>query len=71
MNQDGLRPGLPAPKGLTQQHVIEEALSRAGIEPSQVDYLEAHGTGTKLGDPTEVNAALRSTAGDASRPGLS
>ena len=58
VNQDGLRPGLPAPKGLTQQRVIEEALSRAGIEPSQVDYLEAHGTGTKLGDPTEVNAAL-------------
>ena len=57
VNQDGLRPGLPAPKGLTQQRVIEEALSRAGIEPSQVDYLEAHGTGTRLGDPTEVNAA--------------
>ena len=58
VNQDGLRPGLPAPKGLTQQRVIEEALSRGGIEPSQVDYLEAHGTGTRLGDPTEVNAAL-------------
>ena len=57
VNQDGERPGLPAPKGLTQGRVIEEALSRAGISPSQVDYLEAHGTGTKLGDPTEVNAA--------------
>ena len=58
VNQDGIRPGLAAPKGLTQQRVIEEALSRAGIEPSQVDYLEAHGTGTRLGDPTEVNAAM-------------
>ena len=57
VNQDGVRPGLPVPKGLTQGRVIEEALSRAGIAPSQVDYLEAHGTGTRLGDPTEVNAA--------------
>ena len=56
VNQDGERPGLPAPKGLTQARVIEEALSRAGLAPSQVDYLEAHGTGTRLGDPTEVNA---------------
>ena len=58
VNQDGLRPGLPVPKGLTQQRVIEQALSRAGLEPSQVDYLEAHGTGTRRGDPTEVNAAM-------------
>ena len=57
VNQDGVRPGLPVPKGLTQGRVIEEALSRAGIAPSQVDYLEAHGTGTRVGDPTEVNAA--------------
>ena len=57
VNQDGERPGLPAPKGLTQGRVIEEALARAGVAPSEVDYLEAHGTGTKLGDPTEVNAA--------------
>ena len=57
VNQDGVRPGLPVPKGLTQGRVIEEALSRAGVAPSQVDYLEAHGTGTRVGDPTEVNAA--------------
>ena len=57
VNQDGERPGLPAPKRLTQARVIEEALARAGLAPSQVDYLEAHGTGTRLGDPTEVNAA--------------
>ena len=57
INQDGERPGLPAPRALTQAHVIEAALARAGIPPAQVDYLEAHGTGTKLGDPTELAAA--------------
>ena len=57
VNQDGERPGLPAPKAATQARVIEQALLRAGIPPSQVDYLEAHGTGTKLGDPTELAAA--------------
>jgi acyl transferase domain-containing protein len=36
--------------------VIEEALSRAGIAPSEVDYVEAHATGSILGDPIEVRA---------------
>ncbi|MDE0698907.1 MAG: SDR family NAD(P)-dependent oxidoreductase [Boseongicola sp.] len=57
VNQDGERPGLPAPRAATQARVIEEALSQAGVPPSQVDYLEAHGTGTRLGDPTEMAAA--------------
>ena len=57
VNQDGERPGLPAPRAATQAHVIEQALSQGGVLPSQVDYLEAHGTGTKLGDPTEMSAA--------------
>ena len=57
VNQDGERPGLPAPRAATQARVIEEALSQAGVPPAQVDYLEAHGTGTKLGDPTEMAAA--------------
>ncbi len=57
VNQDGASGGLTVPNGVAQQQVIATALRRAGIEAADVDYLEAHGTGTSLGDPIEVQAA--------------
>ena len=57
VNQDGASGGLTVPNGRSQQRVITDALGQAGLEPGEVDYLEAHGTGTSLGDPIEVQAA--------------
>jgi acyl transferase domain-containing protein len=55
-NQDGRSNGLTAPNGPSQVAVIREALANAGLEPGDVDYIEAHGTGTSLGDPIEAHA---------------
>ena len=57
VNQDGASSGLTVPNGGAQQRLISATLARAGIAGRDIDYLEAHGTGTSLGDPIEVQAA--------------
>jgi len=56
VNQDGRSSGLTVPNGPSQQALIREALANGGLEPSHVSYIEAHGTGTALGDPIELGA---------------
>ncbi len=67
VNQDGRSNGLTAPNGLAQQAVLRQAWAQAQIEPDQLGYIEAHGTGTPLGDPIEV-AALQAALGARQSP---
>lgn len=48
--------GLTAPNGPGQENLIRTALAQAALEPGSIDYIEAHGTATKLGDPIEATA---------------
>ena len=56
VNQDGASGGLTVPSGPSQEQVIRQALANARVDPAQVSYIEAHGTGTSLGDPIETGA---------------
>ena len=56
VNQDGRSTALTAPNGLAQQAVLKKAFQNARVSPAQISYIEAHGTGTALGDPIEVEA---------------
>mmetsp|Transcript_17589 Transcript_17589/g.25676 ORF Transcript_17589/g.25676 Transcript_17589/m.25676 type:complete len:162 (+) Transcript_17589:652-1137(+) len=53
---DGKSASITAPHGLAQERVIQQALRVSNIKPDEVDYIEAHGTGTALGDPIEIEA---------------
>ncbi|MFD2671575.1 amino acid adenylation domain-containing protein [Marinicrinis sediminis] len=54
MNQDGATIGMTAPNPVAQAEVIRSAWKDADIHPETLTFIEAHGTGTKLGDPVEI-----------------
>gem|GEM_PF-508167 len=55
VNQDGSSVGITAPNAAAQEDVIVKAWKEAGVNPETITYIEAHGTGTKLGDPIEIS----------------
>ena len=56
VNTDGRKSGLTVPSPAAQASLLINAYKEAGIEPREIDYLEAHGTGTAVGDPIETRA---------------
>ncbi|MDQ7990013.1 MAG: type I polyketide synthase [Candidatus Dactylopiibacterium sp.] len=56
VNTDGRKAGLTVPNADAQAALLRETYRRAGIAPEDIDYIEAHGTGTAIGDPLETAA---------------
>lgn len=67
INQDGKSMALTAPNVFSQEDVILSAWKDAGIDPTSISYIEAHGTGTKLGDPIEIEGISRAFGKHTSR----
>ncbi|WP_399882190.1 amino acid adenylation domain-containing protein [Streptomyces sp. BBFR51] len=63
VNHGGRTSGYMVPNPVVQGELVAAALRDAGVEPSSIGYLEAHGTGTALGDPVEINGLARAFAG--------
>jgi mycobactin polyketide synthetase MbtC len=56
VNQDGRTTGLTAPSGTQQTRLFTKVITAAGVRPEDVGMIEGHGTGTRLGDRTELRS---------------
>ena len=64
INYDGRTNGITAPSGASQTGLLRDVHARSRLGPQDIDYIVTHGTGTRLGDPVEINALY-----DAFKPG--
>ncbi|RAZ92380.1 hypothetical protein DPM33_00195 [Mesorhizobium hawassense] len=62
-NDGGAKSSYSAPSARGQAAVVRQALASAALDPQDVEYIETHGTGTKIGDPIEVRALAEVFAG--------
>ncbi|WP_187696013.1 type I polyketide synthase, partial [Priestia megaterium] len=56
LNYDGKTNGITAPSGVAQANLLKEVYERYQVNLEEIEYIVTHGTGTKLGDPVEINA---------------
>ena len=56
LNQDGKKDSITSPSQAAQAALMRDCYDRAGLDPLETQYFEAHGTGTKVGDPIEAGA---------------
>ncbi|ACL76718.1 type I polyketide synthase [Ruminiclostridium cellulolyticum] len=70
INSDGSSLGLTAPSASAQESVIIKAWEDAGINPETISYIEAHGTGTRLGDPIEIEGIKKAFGRFTNRTGF-
>lgn len=58
INHGGHTTGYTVPNPVMQSMVIQDAFNKSGVSPSEISHIEAHGTGTQLGDPIEIKALI-------------
>lgn len=56
INYDGKTNGITAPSGVSQSELLKTVYDKYKINPEEIEYIVTHGTGTKLGDPIEINS---------------
>ena len=70
VNQDGASSGMTVPNPVAQAEVIAAAARDAGVALPSLSYIEAHGTGTALGDPVEIAGLTRAFAAETEEAGF-